>query len=193
MTPYGTAPPAPAKGSIGLGLAVGLGAAVAGAFAWGLIAYISQRQFSIVAVAVGLATGYAVARFRAGDLIAAAAGAVLAVIGCALGTFLALVFALAGAGVSMGSILRHLNLIASAYPHALGGLTILFWVIAAVVGFRIPLSQPRRRAAKPPAGQGAPAQPWPASPAGQPWFGQPPPGPPVGRSPADQSPASGSE
>jgi len=191
MTSYGTAPPAPAKGSIGLALTAGLGAAVAGAFGWGLIAYVSRQQFSLVAVAVGLAVGYAVARFRAGDLIAAAASAVLAVIGCALGTFLALVFALAGAGVSMGSIVGHLDLIASAYPHALGGAAIAFWAVAAVVGFRIPLGPPRRRAAQPPAGQGAPEQPRPASPAAQPWFGTPASGTPASGTPASGTPASG--
>jgi hypothetical protein len=168
MTPYGTAPPAPARGSLGVALACGLGAAIAGAIAWGLIAYISQRQFSVVALLMGLAVGSAVGRFRAGDLVAAFASALLALLGCALGTFLALVFALAGAGVSVRSILGHLNLIIQAYPHALGGLALVFWAIAAFVGFRIPLRKagrmpPRRGAPPPPA---PPAEAWPASQAG---------------------------
>ncbi len=46
MTSYGTAPPPPARGSIGLALVCGLGAAIGGAVVWGLIAYISKHQFS---------------------------------------------------------------------------------------------------------------------------------------------------
>lgn len=183
MTPYGTAPPAPARGSLGLALACGLGAAIGGSVVWGLVAYISKHQFSIVAVLMGLAVGSAVARFRSRDPLAAIASAVLAVLGCAFGSFLALVFALAGAGVSVGSILGNLNLIIQAYPHSLGGLTLLFWLIAAFIGFRIPFSKTglggvaRRRGGQFPA-SGAPAEPWSASQAGQPSFGQPQPGQP---------------
>ena len=183
MTSYGTAPPPPARGSIGLALVCGLGAAIGGAVVWGLIAYISKHQFSIVAVLMGLAVGSAVARFRHSDPIAAIASAVLAVFGCALGSFLALVFALAGAGVDVGSILGHLNLIIQAYPHSLGGLTLVFWLIAAYIGFRIPFSRAglggmaRRRGGRFPA-SGAPAQPWSPSQPGQPPFGPPPAGQP---------------
>jgi hypothetical protein len=194
MTPYGTAPPLPARGSLGVALVCGLGAAIGGAVVWGLIAYISKHQFSIVAVLMGLAVGSAVARFRNNDPLAAVASAVLAVLGCALGSFLALVFALAGAGVSMGSILAHLNLIFSVYPHSLGGLTILFWLIAAFIGFRIPFSKTglggvaRRRGRLP--GSGAPAQPWSPSQPGQPPLGQPQPGQPSSGQPQPgQSPA----
>jgi hypothetical protein len=184
MTPYGTAPPALARGSLGVALACGLGAAIAGAIAWGLIAYISQRQLSVVAVLMGLAVGSAVARFRSRDPLAAIASAFLAVLGCVLGSLLALIFALAGAGVSIGSILGHLNLIIRAYPHSLGDLTLLFWLIAAFIGFRIPFSKTglrgvaRRRGGQFPArgsrfpAPGAPVEPWPASRAAQPSFGR---------------------
>src|SRR5450755_578566 len=197
MTPYGTAPPPPARGSLGLALVCGLGAAIGGAVGWGLIAYISKHQFSIVAVLMGLAVGSAVARFRNSDPLAAIASAVLAIFGCALGSFLALVFALAGAGVSMGSILGHLNLIIQAYPHSLGGLTLVFWLIAAFIGFRLPFSRTglggvaRRRGGQLPA-SGAPARPWSPSQAGQPSFGQAPAGPlPFGQPSAGQPPAPG--
>jgi hypothetical protein len=194
MTPYGTAPPAPPRGSLGLALVCGFGAAIAGAVVWGLIAYISKHQFSIVAVLMGLAVGSAVARFRSSDPLAAIGSAVLAIFGCALGSFLALVFALAGAGVSMGSILGHLNLIIQAYPHSLGGLTLVFWLIAAFIGFRIPFSRTglggvaRRRGGQLPA-SGAPARPWSPSQPGQPSFGQPQAGQPsFGQAPAGPLP-----
>ena len=133
---------------------------------------------------MGLAVGSAVARFRHSDPIAAIASAVLAVLGCALGSFLALVFALAGAGVDVGSILGHLNLIIQAYPHSLGVLTLVFWLIAAYIGFRIPFSRAglggmaQRRGGRFPA-SGAPAQPWSPSQPGQPPFGPPPAGQPA--------------
>ena len=189
MTPYGTAPPPPAKGGLGLALVCGLGAAIAGAVGWGLIAYVTKHQFSVVALLIGLAVGSAVARFRAGDPVAAVASAVLAVLSCALGSFLALVFALAGAGVSVGSILGHLNLVVQAYPHSLGGLALAFWAFAAFAGFRIPLSKARRggmlaRRGGQGTAPGAPAEPWPASQAGHLSFGQPPAGDPA----AGQSP-----
>ena len=183
MTSYGTAPPPPARGSVGLAVVCGLGAAIAGAVVWGLIAYVTKHQFSIVAVLIGLAVGSAVARFRPSDPIAAVASAVLAVFGCALGSFLALVFALAGAGVDVGSILGHLNVIFQAYPHSVGGLALVFWVIAAYIGFRIAFSRAglgamaRRRGGRFPA-SGAPAQPWSPSQPGQPPFGPPPAGQP---------------
>ena len=196
MTPYGTAPPAPARGSLGLALVCGLGAAIGGAVVWGLVAYISKHQFSIVAVLMGLAVGSAVARFRRRDPLAAIASAVLAVLGCAFGSFLALVFALAGAGVSVGSILGHLNLIIQAYPHSLGGLTLLFWLIAAFIGFRIPFSKTglggvaRRRGGRFPA-SGAPAQPRSASQTGRPSFGQPQAGQPTFGQPQAGEPSFG--
>lgn len=167
--PYGRPPPDPGPGSLGVALVSGFGAAIAGAFVWGLIAYLAKHQFSVVAVLMGLAVGSAVARFRAGDPVAAAASALLAVLGCALGTFLALAFALAGAGVSVGSILGNLNLIVRAYPHALGGLALVFWVFAAFVGFRIPLGKGRRvppRRGGPPPPPAPPVEAWPASQAG---------------------------
>jgi hypothetical protein len=205
MTPYGTAPPPPGKGSIGMALLSGLGAAIGGAIVWGLIAYFSKHQFSIVAVLMGLAVGSAVARFRAGDPVAAVASAVLAALGCALGTFLALVFALAGAGVSVSSILTHLNIIVQAYPHSLGGLALVFWAIAAFAAFRIPLSRTRRGRAAPRRGDqvpapGAPPEAWPASQAGPVSFGTPPAGsfgeppagqPAFGEPPVGQFPAPG--
>lgn len=201
MTSYGTSPPPPPsarRGSTGVALLAGLGAAVAGALVWGLITYLTKHQFSLVAVLVGVAVGHAVGRFRPGDPAAAAASSVLAVLGCALGTFLALVFAALGTGIGLGEVLGHLNVIMSAYPGSVGALGVVFWLLAAFLGFRTALSGPRGRSARqiparPPApwscgaaGQqlpfgppgadrygssGSPGQP---DPAGGPGFAQPP-------------------
>ncbi len=183
MTFYGTASPAadsrPARrGSMVLAVLAGLGAAVAGALAWGLVAYLTKHQFSLVAVVIGVVVGHAVGKFRAGDPVAAAAGAVLALLGCALGAFLALVFTTLGAGIGLATILGHLNVLLSAYPHTVGILGVVFWLVAAYLGFRTALGgvrgpQARRsrgRLSGDPGGPGqAPDQP--ASP--QPFFGPP--------------------
>ncbi len=195
MTPYGTAPPAPARGSLGLALACGLGAAIGGAVVWGLIAYISRHQFSIVAVLLGLAVGSAVARFRHNDPLAAVASAVLAVLGCALGSFLALVFALAGAGREHGFHSR------APEPHHCG--------LPALTGrphdrlladrglCRIPdpgqqdrVRRGGQRRGRFPA-SGAPAQHWSPSQPGQPSFGQPPEGQPSFGQPQPGQPSFG--
>jgi hypothetical protein len=185
MTFYGTASPSadsrPARrGSMALAVLAGLGAAVAGALAWGLVAYLTKHQFSLVAVVIGVAVGGAVGKFRAGDPVAAAASAVLALLGCALGAFLALVFTTLSAGIGLATILGHLNVLLSAYPHTVGILGVIFWLVAAYLGFRTALSgargqRPRRPAGAPedwPAAPGQPTAPGqPASP--RPFFGPP--------------------
>jgi hypothetical protein len=201
MTFYGTAsPPAgsrPDQGrSLALAVLAGLAAAVVGAFAWGLVAYLTKHQFSLVAVVIGVAVGGAVAKFRPGDPVAAAASAVLALIGCALGAFLALVFTTLGAGIGLGTILGHLNVLLSAYPHTVGILGVVFWLVAAYLGFRTALGGVRRPQSgrapghhpdapgQPPA-PGQPADPQPGQ-AGspRPFFG-PPADSGTGPSPAD--------
>lgn len=170
MTFYGTASPSagsrPAqRGRLVLAVLAGLAAAVTGAFAWGLVAYLTKHQFSLVAVVIGVAVGGAVGKFRAGDPVAAAASAVLALLGCALGAFLALVFTTLGAGIGLATILGHLNVLLSAYPHTVGILGVIFWLVAAYLAFRTALSgvrgpQPRRgRADGHPGGPGQPQAP----------------------------------
>jgi len=136
------------RGSLGRALLAGAGAAVAGAVVWALIAYLTNRQFSLIAVLVGLAVGYEVHRFRPGDVTAAAGGAGLALLGCALGTFLGLVFVALGAGAGLGTILGHLNIIMHAYPHSVGLLGAFFWLIAAGIGFRCAMGGPLGWAAR---------------------------------------------
>ena len=142
MTSYGTAPPPAGRGSTGVALLAGAAAAVACAFAWGLITYVTKHQFSLVAVLVGVAVGYAVGRFRPGQAATAVASGMLALLGCALGTFLALIFAALGAGSGLGHVLGHLNVIMRAYPHSVGVLGVVFWLLAAFLGFRTAMSGP---------------------------------------------------
>lgn len=137
---------APRRGSRGRALLAGAGAATTCAVAWALVVSLTNHQFSLLAILVGVAVGGAVHRFRPGDAAAAAGGAAEALLGCALGTFLGLVFVALGAGAGPGTILRHLNIIVSAYPGSVGGLGVVFWLIAAAIGFRLAMSGPRGRA-----------------------------------------------
>jgi hypothetical protein len=143
-------------------LALALAAALAGAVLWGLAALVFHRQLSLVGLLIGLGAGLAVARYRPGHLPAIVAGAVIAVIGCALGTLLAIVFALLDAGASLSTIMRHLGAVARGYPAAVGWLGLLFWLIAAYAAVRVPLRAGAAQAASPaPAGPDSPPDPVP--------------------------------
>jgi len=128
-----------------LGLA--LLAAIAGAVLWGLAALLIHRQLSLLGLLIGASVGFAVARYRPGHVPTIVAGAVIAVAGCALGTFLAIVFSLLNAHAGVGWITSHLSLIWHGYPSAVGRLGLLFWLIAAFAAVRVPL-QSRRVAAR---------------------------------------------
>jgi hypothetical protein len=135
-------------------LGAAAGAAIAGAVLWGLIALLLHRQLSLIGLAIGLAVGWLVARFRPGHLPTIVAGAVIAVAGCALGTLLGQIFLLLNARVSLSVILAHLNLVLREYPGNVGVLGLLFYALAAYGAVRVPLQQ-RRLAARsaPPAAE----------------------------------------
>jgi hypothetical protein len=135
----------PKRRGLAVALAGAAGAALACAAAWAAAAWATQHSLTVLALPLGAVTGAAVRRLRPGDRVAAAGSALLAVAGCAAGSFLAIPFALAGAGVSVSSITAHLDLIARGYPATLGALTIACWAAAAVLGFLIPALLPPRR------------------------------------------------
>jgi hypothetical protein len=154
----------------------GLGVAVAGSVVWGLVAYVTKHQFSLMAIVLGFAVGATV--FRVGGRIRntglAVAGAVLAVFGCALGSLVSEIMILRGHGIPLGLIMSHLDVVLREYPSAVGGLGLFFWVIAALYGYRIALGMPMwgRGRARRPAPQ---AGPYPGFAAGPPdGAGQPP-------------------
>jgi hypothetical protein len=157
-------------------IALGLAAAVAlvGAVVWGLVEYLIHYQLSLLGVAIGAGIGAVVAKYRPGHWPTIIGGAMLAVLSCAFGTFLAVIFGLLNLGFSMSTILGHLNGVIRAYPHAINGIGVLFWAVAAFVAIRIPVQSHtlnRRASAAPPGYPGAPPQPYGAPP--QP-YGTPP-------------------
>ncbi len=139
-----------------LALSLAIAAAVAGAVLWGLVALLIHRQLSLIGLLIGFGAGSAVARYRPGHRPTIVAGAIIAVAGCALGTFLAIVFTLLDEQVSLSTIVKNLDVILHGYPSAVGGLGLLFWLIAAYAAIRVPLRS-QRAAAAPPADPSASA------------------------------------
>jgi hypothetical protein len=119
--------------------------AIAGALAWGLVAMLFKTQLSLFGLLIGAGIGAAVARYRGAHWPTIAAGAVIAVAGCALGTLLGLIFVLLDSGDSLAFILAHLggsSGVLHYFPGSVGILGLLFWAVAVVAAIRIPL---RRR------------------------------------------------
>lgn len=137
-------------------LLAGAAAALAGAAAWAIIAYLTGYQLAILAIATGTATGAAVTRAALPPRASLrAAAAALAVAGCALGTLLAMIAILAGRhGISPGAIIGHLGTVLSAYPSEVGRDGLLLWAVAATAA-AFPPRLPGRRAS------GRHAAPWP--------------------------------
>jgi len=127
-------------------LSLALAVAIAGAVLWGVAALVFHRQLSLLGLFIGAGVGVAVARYRPAHPPTIAAGAVIAIAGCALGTFLTMIFILLHAQVSLGTIAGHLNLVFRNYPNEVGGVGPVFWLIAALAAIRVPLSSQRAAA-----------------------------------------------
>lgn len=136
---YGTAPPRPAPPHRAAALAGGLGAGLGGALAWGVLAYYVHRNLDLLAVLEGPLVGGTVARFRPRDLPTAAGSALVALAVSVVGRFLVELFGLAGAGVTVSSLMDHLGVLVSSYRFGIGPSLVGAWVIAAGLAFWIPL------------------------------------------------------
>jgi hypothetical protein len=137
MINFGT-PSQPERGNVGMAVLAGLVVAIACALVWGVISYATKYEFSIMALLVGLAVGAVMARI--GRVRTPAFGVVsglLAVLGCALGSLVAEILIINRHGAPLSLIFAHINLVFQDYPHYVGGLGFLFWVFAALYGYRI--------------------------------------------------------
>ncbi len=143
MAMFGVDPPV-RQASTGRAVLAGIGVAVAGSLVWGLIAYLTKYQFSLLAIFMGFGVGTVMFRVngRNRNPALAVAGAILAVFGCALGSLVAETLVVLRHGVPFSLILAHLDLLFRFYPQAVGGLGLLFWAIAALYGYRIATGMP---------------------------------------------------
>jgi hypothetical protein len=199
--------PAAARPSGGNGMAVviGIGAMLLGAIIWAVITALTKHEFSLVAIGVGVLIGLAMFTARPTSTGIAALAALLTIIGCALGEFLAAAAVVSRqTPVSFTDVLRleveHLG----PFLRALGGRTYVFWAFGAMAAFGMtfrriqaarmmagpPVAAPAPYAqfgqgadqygqapANPPYGQpqGYGQQPYPPQSYGQSPYGQPPP------------------
>lgn len=133
------------RGNVGMAVLAGLVVAIACALVWGVIAYSTKYQFSIMAILVGLAVGTVMARIgRVKSPGFAIVSAVLAVLGCALGSLVAEILVINRHGVPLSKILAHLNIVFRFYPRDVGVLGFLFWIFAALYGYRIAMGHSMR-------------------------------------------------
>ncbi len=133
------------RGSVGMAVLAGLVVAIACALVWGVISYTTKYQFSIMAILVGLAVGTVMARIgRVKTPAFAIVSAALAVLGCALGSLVAEILVMNRHGAPLSAILAHLSVVFHYYPQAVGGLGFVFWIFAALYGYRIGMGNSMR-------------------------------------------------
>lgn len=179
-------------GGNGKAVVIGIGAMLLGAIIWAVITALTKHEFSLVAVGVGALIGLSMFTARPTSVGIALLAALLTVIGCALGEFLA--GAAVGSQESSVSFTQFLKLEfqhIGPFLRAMGGRTYLFWAIGAVAAFSMTFRriQAARMMAGPPAAPAPYAQYGQAPPYGQqpqPPYGQQQPYPPQGQQPYGQ-------
>jgi hypothetical protein len=124
------------RGGNGKAIIIGFLAMILGAGLWALVTVVTAHEFSLVAIGVGALVGLAMFSARPTSTGIAAAAALLTVLGCALGEFLAVPAYVAHKdGISFTKLvnleLSHPKL----YFDALDGKTYLFWAIGAAAAF----------------------------------------------------------
>jgi len=123
-----------------LALIGGLSAAIVGAIIWASITVATNYQIGYMAIAVGLLVGFSVRYFGAGvDKYFGYIGAVLALLGCALGNLLSQVIFVANAdSIGYMDVIVRLNfdLIFFVFAETFSPIDILFYGIAAYEGYK---------------------------------------------------------
>lgn len=129
--------------NLGLGIAGGVAAAVAGAGIWAAVTVATNMELGIMAIAVGFIVGYAIRTLGKGaDRMFGIAGAVCALFGCVLGNLLsAIAFYAQAKGlpffhVLTGSNFDFLEQLMSAFFQPMD---LLFYGIAVYEGFKFSL------------------------------------------------------
>lgn len=126
---------------LGAGIAAGAAAAVAGAGLWAAITVATGYQIGFMAVGIGFLVGWAVRSAGKGvDKSFGIAGAVLALLGCAIGNLLAAVGLVSKQeGIAFFDLLSRLNpeLAIDLMTAFFGPIDLLFYGIALYEGYRL--------------------------------------------------------
>lgn len=140
---------APAASNLPLGVVAGLGAAIVGAAIWAAITAATDYQIGFMAIGVGFLAGFAVRLVGKGaEPIFGIAGAVLALLGCALGNLLTVTWFYAQEqGVPFFPVLTSFDfaLMIELMKLWFMPMDLLFYAIAAYCGFRyafVPAGRP---------------------------------------------------
>ena len=131
--------------NIAMGVAAGAVAAILGAAAWAVVTVLTKYQIGWMAVGVGFLVGIAVRTFGKGlDRIFGIIGAVLALLGCALGNLLAVCGMIAAEQeLAFGDVVSQLNLerINELMVATFSPMDLLFYGIAVYEGYKLSFRQ----------------------------------------------------
>ena len=134
-----------ARQNLSMGILAGLGAAIVGALLWALITSAVKYQIGYMAIGVGFMVGLSV-RFggKGMDPIYGVVGAILALLGCILGNYMALVFIVADTVDTSGfSLLFQMppSLVLEGMMETASTMDVLFYGIAIYEGYRFSFRQ----------------------------------------------------
>jgi len=146
--------------NLGLAIAGGAAAALAGAIAWAAITAAIERRYGIMAIGIGFLVGFAVRFLGKGvDTTFRVVGAALAFLGCFMGNAFALCYLeTSGTQFSFWSVLGTPSVVFEIMKVRFGFMDVVFYAIAAYCGWRFALRQLSEEDVKRLAGE-APKQP----------------------------------
>ncbi|HZE32100.1 MAG TPA: hypothetical protein VE198_11750, partial [Actinoallomurus sp.] len=124
------------RGGNGKAIALGILAMLLGAALWAVITVVTEREFSLVAIGIGALVGLTMFSAKPTSTGIAAVAALLTVIGCALGEFLAIpAYVAHKEGIGFGKLINLELKEPKLYFDSLDGKTYLFWAIGAAAAF----------------------------------------------------------
>jgi hypothetical protein len=124
------------SGGNGKAIVLGILAMILGAAIWAAITVVTEHEFSLVAIGVGALVGLTMYAAKPSSSGIAVVAALLTVIGCALGEFLALpAYVARKEHVGFTKLLNYEASHLGGFFRALDGKTYVFWAIGAVAAF----------------------------------------------------------
>lgn len=141
---------APEKPNLMLAFFAGLAAALIGAVAWAAVTVTTEYQIGWMAIGVGFLVGFAVSLGKGSEQIFGILGAILALLGCVLGNFFAIIgFATKQEHLGLLTTLTSIDYskVPSIMTDAFSSMDLLFYGIAVYEGYRF--SMIRRRKSSP--------------------------------------------
>lgn len=142
------------KSSLVLGIIAGLLAAIIAGIVWAIITELTHFQIGWMAIGVGILVGFAVRFAGQGSSIAyGVTGAILALLGCLLGNFLAVLLLGADETISSMELLQYFLLnpadVFTIMKETFQPIDLLFYGFAMYEGFKFSISKAKKPPAQP--------------------------------------------